>query len=75
VVTYSAPGEAPATRDSTGDSRFNRLWTLLGVPCATVPFGHGARGLPTGIQVMAGFGRDAQVISAAKAIEKLVERG
>ncbi len=74
VVTFSAPGEAPATRDSTGDSRFNRLWTLLGVPCATVPFGRGGRGLPAGIQIIAGFGRDAQVIAAAKGIEKLVER-
>lgn len=72
VATFAAPGEAPDTRDSTGDSRFNRLWTLLGVPCATVPVARGPRGLPTGIQVIAGFGRDEQVVAVAKAIEKLV---
>lgn len=72
VVTFAAPGEAPDTRDSTGDSRFNRLWTLLGVPCATVPVARGPRGLPTGVQVIAGFGRDEQVVAVAKAIENLV---
>ena len=72
VVTFAAPGEAPDTRDSTGDSRFNRLWTLLGVPCATVPVARGPRGLPTGVQVIAGFGRDEQVVAVTKAIENLV---
>lgn len=72
VVTFAAPGEAPDTRDSTGDSRFNRLWTLLGVPCATVPVARGPRGLPIGVQVIAGFGRDEQVVAVAKAIENLV---
>ena len=72
VVTFAAPGEAPATRDSTGDSRFNRLWTLLGVPCATVTIARGPRGLPTGIQVIAGFGRDEQVVAVTKAVENLV---
>lgn len=72
VVTFAAPGEAPDTRDSTGDSRFNRLWTLLGVPCATVPIARGPRGLPVGIQVITGFGRDEQAVAVAKAIENLV---
>jgi len=74
VATFAAPGEAPDTRDSTGDSRFNRLWTLLGVPCATVPVARGPRGLPTGVQVITGFGRDEQTIAVAKAIENLVAR-
>jgi Asp-tRNA(Asn)/Glu-tRNA(Gln) amidotransferase A subunit family amidase len=74
VATFAAPGEAPDSRDSTGDSRFNRLWTLLGVPCATVPVARGPRGLPTGVQVITGFGRDEQAIAVAKAIENLVAR-
>jgi Asp-tRNA(Asn)/Glu-tRNA(Gln) amidotransferase A subunit family amidase len=74
VVTFAAPGEAPDTRESTGDSRFNRLWTLLGVPCATVPVASGPRGLPAGIQIIAGFGRDEQVVGVSKAIENLVAR-
>jgi len=72
VVTYAAPGEAPDTLGSTGDSRFNRLWTLLGVPCVTVPLTRGARGLPATVQVIAGFANDHLAIAVAKGLEKLV---
>ncbi|HEV7261254.1 MAG TPA: amidase [Bosea sp. (in: a-proteobacteria)] len=75
VVSYAAPGEAPDTLGSTGDSRFNRLWTLLGVPCATIPLMRGPRGLPATIQIIAGFGNDNHVIAVAKGLEKLVEAG
>ena len=75
VVSYAAPGEAPDTLESTGDSRFNRLWTLLGVPCVTVPLMRGPRGLPATIQIIGGFGRDEHVIAVAKGLEKLVEAG
>ncbi|PTM39333.1 amidase [Bosea sp. 124] len=75
VVSYAAPGEAPDTLESTGDSRFNRLWTLLGVPCVTVPLARGPRGLPATVQIIAGFGSDEHVIAVAKALEKRVEAG
>jgi Asp-tRNA(Asn)/Glu-tRNA(Gln) amidotransferase A subunit family amidase len=75
VVSYAAPGEAPDTLGSTGDSRFNRLWTLLGVPCVTVPLTRGPRGLPATIQIIAGFGNDHHVIAVAKGLEKLVGAG
>lgn len=72
LISYAAPGEAPATLSSTGDSRFNRLWTLLGTPCLTIPVGNGPRGLPLGVQVIGGFGADDRVISVAKALETLL---
>jgi Asp-tRNA(Asn)/Glu-tRNA(Gln) amidotransferase A subunit family amidase len=75
VVSYAAPGEAPDTLGSTGDSRFNRLWTLLGVPCVTVPLTRGPRGLPATVQIIAGFGNDHHVIAVAKGLEKLVGAG
>lgn len=75
VVSYAAPGEAPDTLGSTGDSRFNRVWTLLGVPCVTVPLMRGPRGLPATIQIIGGFGSDEHVIAVAKGLEKLVEAG
>ncbi|MBX9909084.1 MAG: amidase [Beijerinckiaceae bacterium] len=71
VVSFAAPGEAPETMASTGDSRFNRLWTLLGVPCLTIPLARGPRGLPVGVQIIAGFGGDAAVIAVGKALETL----
>jgi Asp-tRNA(Asn)/Glu-tRNA(Gln) amidotransferase A subunit family amidase len=33
LLSLSAPGEAPEGLHSTGDSVFNRNWTLLGLPC------------------------------------------
>lgn len=38
LLTYSAPGTAPAKElATTGDPRYNRLWTLMGNPCVNVP--------------------------------------
>ena len=37
LITLSAPGEAPKGLHSTGNSLFNRIWTLLGVPCIHIP--------------------------------------
>lgn len=72
VIGHAAPGEAPATLASTGDSKFNRLWTLLGTPCATIPVMTGPRGLPVSFQIIGRFGHDDHVIAVAKALEKLV---
>ncbi|SEL31121.1 Asp-tRNAAsn/Glu-tRNAGln amidotransferase A subunit [Bosea lupini] len=72
VLTYAAPGEAPETRASTGDSKFNRLWTLLGTPCLTVPLMRGPRGLPVSFQLVGRFGDDARVIAVARALERLI---
>jgi Asp-tRNA(Asn)/Glu-tRNA(Gln) amidotransferase A subunit family amidase len=52
LLTPSAPGEAPARLDTTGSSLFNRVWTLLGVPCVTLPCGAGPLGLPLGVQLV-----------------------
>jgi Asp-tRNA(Asn)/Glu-tRNA(Gln) amidotransferase A subunit family amidase len=70
LLTYSAPGAAPG-RESTGDSRFNKLWTLLGFPAVNVPFACAASGLPVGLQVIAPFGRDDLALGAAQYLEKL----
>ncbi|NEU12746.1 amidase [Methylobacterium sp. BTF04] len=72
ILTLSAPGPAPEGYASTGDSRFNRLWTLLGVPCVTVPVGRTAIGLPLGVQTIARLGDDARALAAARFIEMLV---
>ena len=41
LVTPSAPGQAPAGLEWTGDPVFNLIWTSLHVPCVTVPAGTG----------------------------------
>ncbi|WP_342109091.1 amidase [Methylobacterium sp. SI9] len=67
ILTFSAPGPAPATLASTGDPRFNQLWTLMGVPCVNVPV-PGDR-LPIGVQVIGRFGDDGRALAVARMIE------
>jgi Asp-tRNA(Asn)/Glu-tRNA(Gln) amidotransferase A subunit family amidase len=68
VLTYSANGAAPL-RDSTGDPRYNRLVTLLGLPAVNVPGYRTANGLPVGVQVFGRFGDDHRVLAAAAFLE------
>jgi Asp-tRNA(Asn)/Glu-tRNA(Gln) amidotransferase A subunit family amidase len=53
LITPAAPGEAPEGLGFTGDPRFCRLWTLLGLPALSVPGNVGASGLPIGVQLIA----------------------
>jgi Asp-tRNA(Asn)/Glu-tRNA(Gln) amidotransferase A subunit family amidase len=66
LLTPSAPGEAPEGLGWTGDPAFNSLWTLLHVPCVTVPAGEGPKGLPLGVQIVAGFGKDREALAWAE---------
>lgn len=70
LLTYSAPGAAPLGLGSTGDPRYNRLWTLMGVPCVNVPAIVGDGGLPVGVQVIARFGNDVGALAAARFLEQ-----
>jgi Asp-tRNA(Asn)/Glu-tRNA(Gln) amidotransferase A subunit family amidase len=74
LLTLSAPGAAPKGLDSTGDARFNRLWTLMGVPCVNVPAHVTEGGLPVGVQVIARFGDDAGALAAAHFVEEALAR-
>jgi amidase len=65
LLTLSAPGEAPPGLDSTGDPAFNRIWTLLHVPCASLPAATGASSLPIGVQLIGRAGADAELLSVA----------
>jgi Asp-tRNA(Asn)/Glu-tRNA(Gln) amidotransferase A subunit family amidase len=71
-ISFSAPGEAPAGHASTGEARFNKLWTLLGVPCVGLPVMRGERGLPVSIQIITGFGQDAAALAIARALETAI---
>ena len=73
LVTFSAPGAAPHGLGSTGEARFNRLWTLLGSACVNVPGLANRAGLPVGIQVVAPFARDALALDVARFAERALE--
>ena len=66
LLTASAQGEAPIGLEWTGDPVFNRNWTLLHVPCVTIPFSRGPNGMPVGVQLVAQPGEHERLLSAAK---------
>jgi amidase len=70
LLTPSAPGEAPAGIGSTGSSLFNRNWTLLGVPCVTLPAGRGSGRLPLGVQLVGGYGNDEHVLLCTEWVQR-----
>lgn len=65
LLTPSSLGEAPAGLERTGDPLFNRIWTMLHVPCVSYPIGRGPQGLPLGAQVVGALGGDDALIGHA----------
>ncbi len=70
LLTPSAPDEAPTGLASTGQATFNYLWTNLGMPCITLPFTTGPRGLPIGVQLVARRHEDARLLDVAAWAER-----
>ena len=70
VLAPAAPGEAPAGLGYTGNPVFNRMWTLLGTPCASVTACWGESGLPTGVQLVGRIGDDARLMACAAVLER-----
>ena len=73
LLTPSAPGEAPDNLNTTGSSVFNRVWTLFGVPCVTLPCGAGPRGLPLGVQLVGRFDGDVELLAWAHWAEQIIK--
>ena len=72
LLALSAPGAAPSGLGSTGDARYNRVWTLMGVPCVNIPVLIGE--LPVGVQVISREGNDAGALAAARFVEEALTR-
>ncbi|SIT04118.1 Asp-tRNAAsn/Glu-tRNAGln amidotransferase A subunit [Roseivivax lentus] len=64
-LTPAATGPAPAIESGTGSPAFNRIWTLLGLPCCTVPILRAEDGMPMGVQVVGAMGNDRGVLQMA----------
>ena len=70
ILAPAAPGEAPAGLGATGDPLFNRAWTLLGMPCISIPFGSGPQGLPLSVQLVGRRGADRRLLAAARWVQQ-----
>jgi len=65
-LTPSAVGEAPEGLAITGVPTFNMVWTLLHLPCVTVPGLTGPSGLPVGVQLVTFHGGDLSLLALGK---------
>jgi Asp-tRNA(Asn)/Glu-tRNA(Gln) amidotransferase A subunit family amidase len=65
LLAPSVRGEAPEGLGSTGDPLFLRMWTLLGLPCVSLPGIRGPNGLPLGAQIIGPMYRDGLALSVA----------
>jgi Asp-tRNA(Asn)/Glu-tRNA(Gln) amidotransferase A subunit family amidase len=70
ILVPAAPGEAPAGLGNTGNPIFNRMWTLLGVPCVALPARWSDNGLPTGVQLVGRVHDDARLMACAAFLER-----
>lgn len=74
LLAPSAPGEAPRGLESTGDPIFGLTWTLLLLPCLTLPYGKGPSGLPLGVQLVAPHGADAALFLNAEWVRRSLDK-
>ena len=65
LLAPSVRGEAPVGLESTGDPLFCRMWTLLGLPCVSLPGIQGPDGLPLGAQIIGPLYGDGLTLSVA----------
>jgi Asp-tRNA(Asn)/Glu-tRNA(Gln) amidotransferase A subunit family amidase len=66
LVAPSTAGEAPAGIHATGDPLFNRMWTLLRVPCVHVPARSAPHRMPLGVSVVGRLRADRATLLAAE---------
>jgi Asp-tRNA(Asn)/Glu-tRNA(Gln) amidotransferase A subunit family amidase len=66
LITASAVGEANSGLHSTGSAIFNSAWSMLHVPCVTLPAAVGPHGLPLGVQFVGRRGGDARLLDIAE---------
>jgi Asp-tRNA(Asn)/Glu-tRNA(Gln) amidotransferase A subunit family amidase len=73
-VTPAAVGAAPYGIQATGDPNMNLPWTHAGMPALTLPAGHDENDLPFGLQFVAHFGADEELMAWAGEIEAALQR-
>ena len=67
IITPAALGEAPLlSEQTTGNPVCCTIWSLIGVPCITLPVLSGANGLPIGVQLVGKYANDEHLIETSK---------
>jgi Asp-tRNA(Asn)/Glu-tRNA(Gln) amidotransferase A subunit family amidase len=69
LVMPTAANVAPEP-STTGDTRFQALWSLIGVPALTLPSGLSAERLPIGLQLVVAPWQEATLLRAGRWCEQ-----
>ena len=72
ILTLASCGPAPVTLESTGNAIFNGMWTLLGVPCISLPL-MTVGGLPCGVQLVGKRRDEGRLLAVARWLEETVK--
>lgn len=75
LIVPSAPGAAPRGLNFTGDPSFNAPWSLLGLPCISLPTGLDSNGMPLAVQLVAAPWQEAGLLAAAAWCEDVIGQG
>jgi Asp-tRNA(Asn)/Glu-tRNA(Gln) amidotransferase A subunit family amidase len=75
ILTLPAPGQAPRGLADTGSAVFNAVWTLLYMPCLTLPAGRGPDRLPVGVQLVGRRHGDARLLEVGLWVERRLSPG
>lgn len=71
AILPTASGPAP-DRSTTGDRRFQAVWTLLGTPAISIPSGLTRDGLPLALQLVTRYGQDRRLLHVAAWCERIL---
>lgn len=63
-------GEADEGIADSGSAQFGALWSLMHVPCVSVPMTRGPQGSPMGVQVIGAYGEDLRTLQVAAFVER-----
>ena len=74
ILTPSTCGEAVADLTSVSNSAFNRIWTLMHTPCATIPAYEGPNGMPVGVQIVGPVGSDDRMLGLTEWVSARIGR-
>lgn len=74
LLTSSVLGPAPLGLSHTGQSGFNKAWSLLGWPCVHLPTSADGCGLPMGVLLVARPGFDHDLLNWAEMLHPAIDR-
>jgi Asp-tRNA(Asn)/Glu-tRNA(Gln) amidotransferase A subunit family amidase len=73
LLTPCAEGEATPDHTAMSPPSFNSLWTLMHVPCVSLPAFVGPNDMPVGLQVIGHLNNDHRTLALSSWLEKQIE--